>query len=96
MSTCNANETAACCCMDIGTILDNTDCSVSYRHQFAGKAQAETMLETLTARANTVASEPCRINFTLLQTGQQITLAAEFEFACQAEALIFQLGLRQV
>ncbi|MFS9540587.1 DUF406 family protein, partial [Klebsiella pneumoniae] len=26
MSKCSADETPVCCCMDVGTIVDNTDC----------------------------------------------------------------------
>ncbi|STU62614.1 Uncharacterised protein [Klebsiella pneumoniae] len=27
MSKCSADETPVCCCMDVGTIVDNTDCT---------------------------------------------------------------------
>ncbi len=30
MSKCSADETPVCCCMDVGTIMDNTDCTASY------------------------------------------------------------------
>ncbi len=30
MSKCSADETPVCCCMDVGTIMDNSDCTASY------------------------------------------------------------------
>ncbi|MDM1727708.1 DUF406 family protein, partial [Escherichia coli] len=27
MSKCSADETPVCCCMDVGTIMDNSDCT---------------------------------------------------------------------
>ncbi|MDN6111116.1 MAG: DUF406 family protein, partial [Enterobacterales bacterium] len=44
---CSAQETAACCCVDVGTIMDNTDCTASYSNVFATEADAKAMLEQL-------------------------------------------------
>ena len=52
INRCNAEETAACCCVDVGTIIDNKS----------------------------------------VEGGVQLT--ADFTFSCEAENLIFQLGLR--
>ncbi len=41
MSKCSADETPVCCCMDVGTIVDNTDCTASYSRVFANRAEAE-------------------------------------------------------
>ena len=61
MSKCSADETPVCCCMDVGTIVDNTDCTASYSHVFANRAEAET-LAALSEKARNVESEPCQIN----------------------------------
>jgi len=80
--------------MDVGTIMDNTDCTASYSRVFANRAEAEEMLAALTAKARGVESEPCQIapNFTEVDEG--VKLDIDFLFACEAETLIFQLGLR--
>ena len=41
MSKCSADETPVCCCMDVGTIMDNTDCTASYSRVFSNRAEAE-------------------------------------------------------
>ncbi|MGQ0423145.1 DUF406 family protein [Bacillus sp. HC-Mk] len=37
MSKCSADETPVCCCMDVGTIMDNSDCTASYSRVFANR-----------------------------------------------------------
>ncbi|SYQ07463.1 Protein of uncharacterised function (DUF406) [Klebsiella pneumoniae] len=51
MSKCSADETPVCCCMDVGTIVDNTDCIASYSHVFANRAEAEQTLAALSEKA---------------------------------------------
>lgn len=94
INRCSADETAACCCVDVGTIIDNKNCTASYQHTFADKAQAEAMLEQLSAKAQSTASEPCQIKHQLTDVKDGIELKADFTFSCEAENLIFQLGLR--
>ncbi|HCM63030.1 MAG TPA: hypothetical protein DIT05_10875 [Morganella sp. (in: Bacteria)] len=91
---CSAEETAACCCVDVGTIIDNESCTSSFERVFASKAEAEKMLETLTAKANAAASEPCKMHSEFKDTAEGVELKADFTFCCQAETLIFELGLR--
>ena len=50
MSKCSADETPVCCCMDVGTIMDNSDCTASYSRVFANRAEAEETLAALTER----------------------------------------------
>ncbi|WP_036774697.1 YfcZ/YiiS family protein [Photorhabdus australis] len=90
----SAEETAACCCVDVGTVIDNTDCMVSYQHVFADKQEAEEMLDTLIEKAKFIESEPCVINHKIELVEYGVQLIANFIFCCQAETLIFQLGLR--
>lgn len=94
MSKCSADETPVCCCMDVGTIMDNSDCTASYSRVFADRAQAEETLAALTEKARNVESEPCDIKPTFTEVDGGVKLDIDFVFACEAETLIFQLGLR--
>ncbi|MGG6450631.1 YfcZ/YiiS family protein [Klebsiella pneumoniae] len=94
MSKCSADETPVCCCMDVGTIVDNTDCTASYSRVFANRAEAEQTLAALSEKARNVESEPCQINPTFTGVDGGVQLDIDFVFSCEAESLIFQLGLR--
>ena len=94
MSKCSADETPVCCCMDVGTIVDNTDCTASYSRVFANRAEAEQTLAALSEKARNVESEPCKINPTITDVDGGVQLDIDFVFSCEAESLIFQLGLR--
>ena len=94
INKCGAEETAACCCVDVGTIMDNTDCTASYSRVFENEAQAKETLEALTARARGVESEPCEINSRMEKVEGGVELNIDFTFSCQAETMIFQLALR--
>ena len=94
MSKCSADETPVCCCMDVGTIVDITDCIASYSHVFANRAEAEQTLAALSEKARNVESEPCQINPTFTDVDGGVQLDIDFVFSCEAESLIFQLGLR--
>lgn len=94
MSKCSADETPVCCCMDVSTIVDNTDCIASYSHVFANRAEAEQTLAALSEKARNVESEPCQINPTFTDVDGGVQLDIDFVFSCEAESLIFQLGLR--
>lgn len=91
---CNAEETAACCCVDVGTIIDNEDCTASYLQVFASKDDAEAMLAGLIDKARAAESDPCEIDTKITEVEGGFELKADFTFSCQAETLIFQLGLR--
>jgi uncharacterized protein (TIGR00743 family) len=80
--------------MDVGTIVDNTDCIASYSHVFANRAEAEQTLAALSEKARNVESEPCQINPTFTDVDGGVQLDIDFVFSCEAESLIFQLGLR--
>ncbi|EPP1947245.1 YfcZ/YiiS family protein, partial [Escherichia coli] len=91
MSKCSADETPVCCCMDVGTIMDNSDCTASYSRVFANRAEAEQTLAALTEKARSVESEPCKISPTFTEESDGVRLDIDFTFACEAEMLIFQL-----
>lgn len=94
INKCGAEETAACCCVDVGTIMDNTDCTATYSHVFETEAQAKEMLQALTERARGVESEPCEITSRIEKVEGGVELNIDFTFSCQAETMIFQLALR--
>ncbi|HFD3979725.1 TPA: YfcZ/YiiS family protein [Klebsiella pneumoniae] len=94
MSKCSADETPVCCCMDVGTIVENTDCTASYSRVFANRAEAEQTFAALSEKARNVESEPCQINPTFTDVDGGVQLDIDFVFSCEAESLIFQLGLR--
>lgn len=94
MSKCSADETPVCCCMDVGTIMDNTDCTASYSRVFATRAEAEETLAALSERARGVESDPCLITPAFKEVEGGVQLDIDFVFSCEAETLIFQLGLR--
>lgn len=94
INKCSAEETAACCCVDVGTVMDNTDCSAAYSRVFADRDQAQQMQNLLTERARAAESDPCVIDSRLSDVADGVQLDMDFTFSCQAEALIFQLGLR--
>ncbi|KFD17987.1 hypothetical protein GRAQ_00314 [Rahnella aquatilis CIP 78.65 = ATCC 33071] len=94
INKCGAEETAACCCVDVGTIMDNTDCTASYSRVFETEAQAKETLQALTERARGVESEPCEINSRIAKVDGGVELNIDFTFSCQAETMIFQLALR--
>jgi len=80
--------------MDVGTIVDNTDCTASYSRVFANRAEAEATFAALSEKARNVESEPCKINSTFTDVDGGVQLNIDFVFSCEAESLIFQLGLR--
>ena len=94
LNKCSANETAACCCVDVGTIMDNTDCTASWSQLYKTRQQAEEGLAILTEKARQVESEPCVIEARFSEQPDGVLLEADFTFSCQAETMIFQLGLR--
>ena len=91
---CSANETAACCCMDVGTVMDNSDCTADWAAVYPDRAAAEAALAQLTCNARAVESDPCTIESEISEGADGVRLQATFTFSCQAESMIFQLGLR--
>lgn len=91
---CKSNETAACCCADVGTIIDNEDCTAEYENVFASETLAQQKLQQLTDTAREVESEPCQIISQIDKEDDGYKLNAKFHFCCGAECLIFQLKLR--
>lgn len=91
---CKANETSTCCCVDINTVIDNSDCNVPYEAIYTTKEEANDALSRLTRIAHDIESDPCQIAHTLEQVEGGIKLSANFDFCCATESMIFQFKLR--
>ncbi|TCJ94683.1 uncharacterized protein (TIGR00743 family) [Volucribacter psittacicida] len=91
---CKAEEAKACCCVDVGTVIDNEDCGVDFSQIYDTQQQAEQALTYLTEKARQAETDPCEIHseITKVENGYQLT--AHFLFSCQAESMIFQLSTR--
>jgi len=59
-----------------------------------GLIDVATMQKTLIDKARSVESDPCVIDSTFADVEGGVKMDIDFTFACQAETLIFQLGLR--
>lgn len=94
MSECKANETAACCCVDVGTIIDGEERAVDFSQVYESEAQAQAALDYLTQKAEAAANEPCQIKSSIKAVENGYELQANFEFSCQVESMIFQLSTR--
>lgn len=94
MSVCKTNETAACCCVDVGTIIDNSDRTVEFSQIYTNEEEAKEALAYLTSKAKAAESEPCVIQSQIEATDRGYKLTASFEFAYQVESMIFQLSTR--
>lgn len=92
--TTSTREKETCGCMDVGTIIDNTDCSAAYSKSFASRDEATAMQASLVKKARDIESEPCQIDASVVEENGAFTLKMRFVFACQAETVIFQLGIR--
>lgn len=91
---CNAEEAKACCCVDVGTIIDGSDCTVEFEQVYATEQLAQEALGYLTAKAKKAESDPCQIQSEIKAVEDGFKLTATFEFSCQAESIIFQLSTR--
>ncbi|MDP8080199.1 YfcZ/YiiS family protein [Phocoenobacter skyensis] len=94
MSEYQANESKVCCCVDVGTVIDGEDRTVDFYQTYQTKENAEEALAYLTEKARKAESDPCQITSNIQQTTEGYKLEVNFEFSCQAEAMIFQLSTR--
>ena len=91
---CKAEEAKACCCMDVGTIIDGSDCAVDFAQVYINQDEAQQALDYLTRKAREAESEPAQISSQFESVENGVLLKAHFAFSCQAEAMIFQLSTR--
>lgn len=92
------SDQADCCggiCKPSSTsMFDNADSTVELSLYYATQSEAEQALTNFTQQARKVESDPCEIAHQITQQDQGFLLNAQFVFACQAEAVIFQMKLR--
>ncbi|AHN72477.1 YfcZ/YiiS family protein [Aggregatibacter actinomycetemcomitans] len=96
MSTlkCQAEEAKVCCCVEVGTVIDGSDCTVDFEQVYATEEAAKEALSCLTEKAKAAESDPCKISSEISVVENGFKLTAKFEFSCQAESMIFQLSTR--
>ena len=82
-------------CKPVTTAMfDNTDSTLIFEEVYASEQDAQQAFENLELKAKAVESEPCQIQYQILQEGTNFRLIGQFNFCCQAEAVLFQLSLR--
>ena len=89
--TCKAEESLTCSCVDVGTIIDGSDCSVDIHQTYANKAEAEAALNRFIEKARKTESDPCDIKSEITETEN----GANFKIKCGyffAEILIKSLS----
>ncbi|BFU59250.1 MULTISPECIES: YfcZ/YiiS family protein [Rodentibacter] len=91
---CKAEESLTCSCVDVGTIIDGSDCTVNVDQIYHNRTEAEQALARLTEKARKTESEPCEIVSEIISMEDGVQLKASFTFSCQAEAMIFELANR--
>ncbi|MEE6892912.1 DUF406 domain-containing protein [Escherichia coli] len=89
------------CAIDIGTVIDNDNCTSKLSRFFATREEAEsfmTKLKELAATAATASSadEGASVAYKIKDLEGQVELDAAFTFSCQAEMIIFELSLRSL
>ena len=91
------------CAIDIGTVIDNDNCTSKLSRFFATREEAEsfmTKLKELAAAASSAddyfAAYRDSVNYKIKDLEGQVELDAAFTFSCQAEMIIFELSLRSL
>lgn len=91
---CKAEEAKACCCVDVGTIIQEDDCTVAIHQLYPNEAEAQTALALLTEKAKSVETDPCQINLSVAKNDEGFLLKGSLIFCCSVEKIIFQLSTR--
>ncbi len=92
--SCRAQEVAACCCVDVGTVIDNSDLSVQIEKTFPTLEEAQSVLTHLKEKAADAAFSGFEVVDEIIAVDDKYLLKATFTFECQAESMIFQLATR--
>lgn len=80
--------------IDVGTIIDNSNPSISVEKSFTTKEEAEQYLAWLKAKAESAALQNYQVSADIAEVHQNIVLKATFTFECEAESMIFQFSTR--
>ena len=87
-------ECVGCNTFDVGSILDNSEREAKISQLYATQEEAQQALQRFTQKARDVESDPCQINSEINAVDGGYQLDASFTFSCQAEVIVFQLGIR--
>lgn len=83
------------CAIDIGTIIENDDCTCPIERVFPTKNEAELAVAKIKKLAAAAASdEDAEVVYQIQNVGNEAKLDASVTFSCQAEKIIFELSLR--
>ena len=75
---CQAEEAKVCCCVDVGTVIDGSDCTIDFEQVYATEDQAKEALAYLTEKARAAESEPCTIRSEISAVENGVKLKATF------------------
>ena len=84
------------CAIDIGTVIDNDNCTSKFSRFFATREEAESFMTKLKELAAAASSEGASVAYKIKDLEGQVELDAAFTFSCQAEMIIFELSLRSL
>lgn len=87
-------ECVSCNTFDVGFILDNSEREAKVSQVYATEEEAQQALQRLTQKARDIESDECQISSEIKAVNGGYQLDAVFTFSCQAEVIIFQLGIR--
>ena len=87
-------ECVGCNTFDVGSILDNSEREAKVSQVYATEEEAQQALQRLTQKARDIESYECQISSEIKAVNGGYQLDAVFTFSCQAEVIIFQLGIR--
>lgn len=83
------------CAIDIGTIIENDNCTSVIERIFPSKNEAELAVAKIKKLAAAAASdEDAVVDYQIVDAGDDVKLNASATFSCQAEMIIFELSLR--
>lgn len=87
-------ECVSCNTFDVRSILDNSEREAKISQVYATEEEAQQALQRLTQKARDIESDECQISSEIKAVDGGYQLDAVFTFSCQAEVIIFQLGIR--
>lgn len=84
------------CSVDIGTVIDNDNCTHIISRFFKETEAAEAYMSALRELAFVASTtkEGVVISYSIKKAEEEVLLEASFTFSCQAELIIFELSLR--
>ena len=83
------------CAIDIGTIIENDNCTSVIERFFPSKNEAELAVAKIKKLAAAASSdEDAVVTYQVVKADNDVKLTASVTFSCQAEMIIFELSLR--